>query len=859
MRPIHRLFLVAAALAAFLPIARAGELSQQTFPQKWIDEYLPEKLPELKFPAYFEDLDKARALAFAGRYKTALILLPRITKGDAVEIAQIKATCLAAVGRRTEAISILSAPGIADIPKAQVLRAKTLAEMGRHRDAIAILKSVIEKDANSLAARFHLAQVSEQAGDLNTARDQYDWIQKTYYAQWEGQGAKNFEDAELVTLMGRAFDRWAVLNSKYAGNPGLPKLMLKVFVQAYDIIDRTYWPAHVAAAEYFMSHGNTPEAGKEIRAALAGNPNDVRCHVLLGLIALEQWNFDATDKQIAAIRGVDPDSIDADLLETRSLLQQRLPNDAEVVARRVLSQQPDNLEAMGLLAGACALQLKEDQVKQILADVEKIDPNNASAYVELADVLSSMRQYPRSETMYRKAIDRAPWLSEARNGLGLLLTQSGDEDGAKIALEAAYAMDPFNYRTANYLILLGKMDKMQRVETPHFIIMFDKTNDPMIPEYLPQYMESIHAAVCGAFKHEPAVKTYIEVFPSHDEFSARITGSPWIGTVGASTGRVIAICAPRRGEGPMMSPYNWAQVLRHEYTHTVTLSATENRIPHWLTEGLAVSEEHVPLRWEWVPMLYNAVKQKRLFTMDDLTWAFVRPKRPQDRQQAYAQSFWICEYIRQKWNEDAILKMMELSRQGKSETVLFQQVLGMTPSQFSTDFFAWAEKQVASWGYDAESTRKYNELMKKADTLQKSEKLAEAIEAWTQVIKVRPMDALARQRLAGLYLARETYDPGKALDQLIPLHQLSLKNNGFAKRIARLYIEMNDFKLAEKYALESINIDPYDLPAHELLLAIYEKTGNKEGIDREKRVLPELREWTKRYRKSMGAEEEDPK
>ena len=26
-----------------------------------------------------------------------------------------------------------------------------------------------------------------------------------------------------------------------------------------------------------------------------------------------------------------------------------------------------------------------------------------------------------------------------------------------------------------------------------------------------------------------------------------------------------------------MGPFNWAQVLRHEFTHTVTLSATENR------------------------------------------------------------------------------------------------------------------------------------------------------------------------------------------------------------------------------------------------------------------------------------------
>jgi hypothetical protein len=37
--------------------------------------------------------------------------------------------------------------------------------------------------------------------------------------------------------------------------------------------------------------------------------------------------------------------------------------------------------------------------------------------------------------------------------------------------------------------------------------------------------------------------------------------------------------APRKGE-VTMGPFNWATVLRHEYTHTITLAATDNRIPH---------------------------------------------------------------------------------------------------------------------------------------------------------------------------------------------------------------------------------------------------------------------------------------
>jgi hypothetical protein len=215
--------------------------------------------------------------------------------------------------------------------------------------------------------------------------------------------------------------------------------------------------------------------------------------------------------------------------------------------------------------------------------------------------------------------------------------------------------------------------------------MYDKDVDPVIPEYFSEYLESIHSAVAGEYRAEPPHKTMIEVFPSHDAFSVRTTGSPWIGTVGASTGRVIALVSPRKGE-MTMGPFNWSQVLRHEYTHTVTLAATDNRIPHWMTEGLAVYQEHAPLRWEWVPMLYRAVTKEELFTLDNLTWGFVRPRKPTDRQLAYAESFWICSYIEGKYGHNAILKMLEMFKNGAAQSEVFPSVTGRSESEFTQDF-----------------------------------------------------------------------------------------------------------------------------------------------------------------------------
>jgi tetratricopeptide (TPR) repeat protein len=344
------------------------------------------------------------------------------------------------------------------------------------------------------------------------------------------------------------------------------------------------------------------------------------------------------------------------------------------------------------------------------------------------------------------------------------------------------------------------------------------------------------------------VKTYIEVFPTHDAFSVRTTGSPWIGTVGASTGRVIALVSPRKGGGNM-EPFNWAQVLRHEYTHTVTLAATDNRIQHWMTEGLAVLEERTPLRWEWIPMLYQAVTKRELFTMDNLTWGFVRPKRPIDRQLAYAQSFWICQYIQETYGHESILKMLEMFRNAGRQEDVFPAVTGKPIDAFYQDFLVWCDKQVAGWGYDKETSAKYEKLRTEAEAAMKTDR-PKAIELWEQIVKIRPVDAMPHTRLAGLYLFTKQYD--KAIAHLAVLHQVEIRDNRFAKQIARIYVKDNKLGPAAKYALEAIYIDPYDLTAHELLRDIDQAAGNADGLAREQRVIPVLQKWIEDRQREQG-------
>jgi tetratricopeptide (TPR) repeat protein len=839
--------LVAGVVLLLAAAARGDDLARQAVPRRWIEQLQPENLPALTFPKYYKDLDKARAMCFAGRYKLALMTLAKSANADATQAALIRGECLAATGRHDEALLALSDPPIKDKPRVQILRAQILADLWRMDQAVALIQEVAKASPRNIVAQYQLGQIAERAGNTALANDAYTAVHDLAFARWEDKGTADFDNPEELVCLGRALDRWATLNLKYKEDASLHNRIFKIFVQTYDVIDVGYWPAHLAAAEFALARSNEREGGKELAAVLAANPNCLRARVLAGEVALSKWNFDGADAQIAAIRQVDPSSVDALLLECFNLIQQRRPADAMFPVDKALARQAGNLDALGLKAAVYALQLKDDKTAQVLKDVERIDPDNASAYLQVASALGSMRQYPRAASMYKVAIERAPWWMEARNGLGLLYTQSGDEDLARRELEAAKVIDPFNFRTHNYLILLDKMAQMGRLETENFIILYDAKEDPLVPEYFAPYMEAIHKEVCGAFKAQLKDKTMIEVFPTHDQFSVRTTGSPWIGTVGASTGRVIALVSPRRGR-QTLGTYNWATVLRHEYTHTVTLAATDNRITHWMTEGLAVMQEGEGLRWEWAPMLHSAVTRKQLFTMENLTWGFVRPKRPTDRTLAYAQSHWVCRYIAQNWGYDTLIAMMGEFAKGKEQADVFPRLLGRTLKDFDKEFYAWCEKTVAAWGYDAATTKKYNDLTKKAQDLVDKSNYKEALKAWEEAAKMRPMDALPHQRLAGLYLVDEIKDPRKAIEHLVRLHEVALKDNRYAKKLARVYADLKEWPKAQQYGLEGVYIEPYDLEAHELLARIYEEAGNKEGLEREKRMIPIVDQLLKRWR-----------
>ena len=482
--------------------------------------------------------------------------------------------------------------------------------------------------------------------------------------------------------------------------------------------------------------------------ALSLDPRSSRAWFALGEVALNNFDFDSAARAADRLRLLNPTHPLADLLDSQRALLTDDPERADAILDGLLAREPNMPQALALRAAVAGRRWNPELARQRLAEFDQKFPGSALAYATLGRTLSLNRQYEWGQRALEEAIRREPFWSDPRGELGYLFMQAGRDDEAVAALKAAAELDPFDTRSSFGLWLMDELSQWKVIESPHFRIRVKPGIDEVVAELMPDALEFMHADVTTRFAHEPARKTTIEVLPDHEFFAVRITGMPGIHTMAAATGPVIAFEVPMEGNPKKhLGLFDWLQVLRHEYTHTVTLSQTENRIPHWLTEALAVSMETKPRTFETCQMLARALANGKLFTLDKIKWAFVRPESPQDRPLAYAQGCWMVEYLQGKWGADSVPKLLEKYKQGLDESHAFQETVGVSGDEFYAGFISWANAQVKQWGLAPEPS-----LEKLSDTIRAQDP---QLQLATRQAEQERLDALAT------FLAKQVGEPSQ--------------------------------------------------------------------------------------------------
>jgi len=662
-----------------------------------------------------------------------------------------------------------------------------------------------------------------------------------------------------------------------ASNGGDHQAMMAFLAKARES-DPLSWRIPLAEAQLLADKDNYDQARAAALEALARNPACAPAYALLGDLAVVSFNLDLArtlaDRldRLASMQPLDDGADDLDLIlakaqpsveaaaiRARASLRQNDPEEAAGELAYAARRMPDAPLAAEIGCALAAATYDPAKLDAVLAAFRARFGASAAAEARVGQVLCDLRQYDAAIAHLHAARALAPFWPNPQVDLGLVLVQAARDDEARATLESATKLDPFNVRAANSLKLVTEVAAYARVETPHFVVRAKPGLDALLAQEVAVGMEENFRAVTGsepgALNYAPPHKTFIDLMPDHPWFAVRIAGLPKIHTIAASTGPVIAMEVPR--EGPKHTGvYDWPRVLRHEYTHTVGLSRTGNRMPHWFTEAQAQYLELAPRDYSTARLLAETVEEDGLFDFTSINTAFTRPKKPTDRQLAYAQGQWMYEYLVERFGPDAPLKLMDLFAKGVREEAAIQQSFSITREQFLADFKQWARVQLISWGMLTPPGQPSLESLIKAlprteegddptptpdqlagwlrDHPANADVLRLALQAavderagqftdddlalFDRYAAARPVDPFPHQQLARFFLAKG--EPQRAIPHLEWLDARETMSPVYATQLAGLYAQAGDMDKAAAGAERAARIAPYTAQARELAATI---------------------------------------
>jgi tetratricopeptide (TPR) repeat protein len=646
--------------------------------------------------------------------------------------------------------------------------------------------------------------------------------------------------------------------------------------------------------ELLVAHDAYEEGSAALESVFTLNPRSARAYAQAGQAAvagMDRPRAEAIADRLDLLAAPSL-SIDAAILRAGIRVRMGDAQGAIDATAPALAIYPTSRELLAAHAAALARSFDFTKVDEVLARLEELAPTSPDGALAVGAAMSDARQYDEAITYLQRAVERAPAWAHPAVELGLTLTQAGRDDEARKVLERAVNLDPFNKRADNSLLLQRELTTYATHESAHFIVRCKPGVDETLAREMLPVLERIHARVTGSAKggidHVPSHKTVVELHPNHRWFAVRVVGMPGVHTIAAATGPLIAMEAPRLGPGHLVGPYDWARVVQHEYVHTVTLSRTKNRLPHWFTEASAVYLEDAPRDWTTVQLLTQAYETGELFDLDTINLGFVRPRKPTDRSLAYAQGHWMYEFMIERFGDRAPLDLMDLYATGATETAAFESILKTSREQFLADFKLWAATQLQAWGMrpresaagegpegeaqptlealftqefgedgpprsgppqDAvdrwlESYPNHPDVLKLAISLatprsgdivsaaNESPKLVDLLERYAVA---RPVDPLPHRLLAKIRLA--STDPTAAIPHLEYLDAREQSTTAYAEELARQYAAQQDWTKALRKSERATQISPYETRVREFAATIALRAGDLDVAERHIRAL----------------------
>jgi tetratricopeptide (TPR) repeat protein len=579
--------------------------------------------------------------------------------------------------------------------------------------------------------------------------------------------------------------------------------------------------------EMFYERFNPADAQKLYEEALGLDPKNARA--LMGMAQLAADNYDpkANDFAAKALES-DPKFYQAHELMAKVALEDDNQKKAESEADAALAIQADALDAIAVKA---SIELLADKPSPWVAKIG----NRGKGYETIAHFFVINRRYEEGIQYYRKAIAADPELWSAHSQLGVNLMRLAREGEARQELDLAYNNHFRDAITANSLTLMDSYKKFETFETPTTMLKLNKKEADVLRPYFQEEMLRAMATYEKKYQTKLKVPVQVEVYPDHADFEVRVMGLTGLGALGVTFNNVIAMDSP---SGRTPGEFHWASTLWHEMSHVYVLSITNDRVPRWFTEGLAVHEETAASP-DWgdrlSPEIIAAIREKKLLPVAEIDRGFVHPTFPAQVIVSYYEAGKICDYISQRWGESKLLDMIHEFAKNRPTVDVIKEQLGMEPADFDKDFLAMIDKEtgktVAGFADWSKQVRELNQLAKDGKTDEVIEK-GRAIEGiYPDYVEAANVYSF----IADACLKKE--DKACAIEELGRYSKIGGRNPDTVKQYAKLLADAGRPKEAAA-ALERLNfIFPIDAELHERLGGLLLETGDTKGAVREYQAL----------------------
>jgi predicted Zn-dependent protease len=204
---------------------------------------------------------------------------------------------------------------------------------------------------------------------------------------------------------------------------------------------------HYTYAQALLRRGQDSEASKELRAALAINPESAQALVDLGQIAMRQGRADRASEAFRLASGLSPREWMPQLLHARALMALNEFDTAMNVLTSAVAGHPREVPLLQALYD-CALMLGRTQKAiDVTHTLEELLPGNANPVYQRGVALITLGKPDEAAVALEEAMRRAPAALEPRYALSKVRTLQGREKEALAMLEeihktAPRALDP---------------------------------------------------------------------------------------------------------------------------------------------------------------------------------------------------------------------------------------------------------------------------------------------------------------------------------------------------------------------------------------------------------------------------------